>query len=167
MPQPGHDTPVVYLIGHPIPTSEKNAYNNAIAAIAAIAFRICLKRGCSLRSITVNLVVSATDFIRILNQNVHRNQRPDTAKERTEDEPQKNRGSVLCELHSVTVCIALKAVAELVIPIIGVDAAGDVTQNNESNQTGRAVAVTLAGRIDILRHAVNEPPAVDAAGNQR
>ena len=71
----------------------------------------------------------------------------DASDQKTYDIPHQDRRSVLGEGQSVTRAVLEETVADLVIPVEGIDAASDKTQKNQLSQARCRLAVTGAGAI--------------------
>lgn len=69
-------------------------------------------------------VVSRCHGIGILDDDVHGKDRAKTAQQRADNLPHKNGGTVLLEHQAVARSVGLQAVANLVIPVVRVEAAG-------------------------------------------
>ena len=69
-------------------------------------------------------VVSRCHGIGIIDDDVHSEDGTKAAQERAEDLPQKNGGAVFLEHQAVARSVGLQAVANLVLPVVRVEAAG-------------------------------------------
>ena len=103
--------------------------------------------------------------VHILDQNIHRNKRTDSANQRSDKQPEQNRGSVLRALQTVARCILCDSVSKTVILEQGINTAGNIGQQNELNQSGCVLTVSRTHNIHILSQFINEVIAVDTAGN--
>lgn len=101
-------------------------------------------------------VVSRCHGIGILDDDVHGKDGAKAAQQRADDLPHKNGGTVLLEHQAIARSISLQAVADLVVPVECVEAAGHERQQDKCCQTRRGIAVVLAHDIDVASEAIEE-----------
>lgn len=114
---------------------------------------------------THTCVVCSSHGVGVLDDDVHRKNRAQTAQERADNLPHQNGGAVLLELQAITRSVGLHTVADLVIPPVGIEAASDDGQQDELRQARCGLSVVLAHDVHITSQFIQEVPRVDAAGD--
>ena len=87
------------------------------------------------------------------------------AQQGADDHPQQDGGAVLLKAHAIPGGVFGQPVAQAVIPIEGVDAAGDQTEQDEAHQAPGVLPVPVAHGVHVLDHRIQKHQAIDAAGD--
>ena len=111
-------------------------------------------------------VVSGADRVGVLEHDVHRDEGADEADQPAEDEPQQDRRAVFGEGQTVASGVRAQPVGHSVPPEDVVDAARANGQDNEQEQSGRVVAVSLARDVKVPGYRINVIEAEQTACDQ-
>ena len=123
--------------------------------------------GAAVAAAEYGAVIAVEDQVGVLDDKIHHVIESEEAEERAEQRPKQHRTAVFVDLDPVARAVFIEAVAELIIPVIGIDSARHEREQDDENIVRRILAVALAGAIDIFRKRVPEDDRVNTARNDR
>ena len=95
-------------------------------------------------------VVGSAELVHVPGHHVDGDPRANATEQRAQQEPQKQAGAVLVDLHAVALTDLLHPVALFVVPEVVVNAAGHDGQQDHNDVVGAFLPVALPQRVQVI-----------------